>query len=646
MSQTYNTYSPLSFLAMLCIPVSIGAAVWKEQLFDIRVLVRRGLQYLFARAALRTLLALPIALLVFSIFSNPNRTIAQILTQGSGWLNVVWIGAIAAALHWRRRLQTWLDRRFFREDYQQEQVLGHLIDEVRQRESLAEIAQLVSARIDSVLHPTSLHIFYREKGDSDFISGRSPSGSLAEQNLSGQQTLVRVMDEAPTQRHLSQQQMLLRILEGSKAIRDFPSDLNDVPEDERCWLENLGVRLIAPITGTGYRLVGVLLLGGRMSDEPYSATDRRLLEGIATQIGLVYENQHLRERVRLEADVRRDVLGRLEERGVSLLKECPACGACYESTTDRCEEDGAQLMLTLPVERTLDGKYRLERALGRGGFGVVYEASDLRLQRRVAAKVMIGSSFGDVAALRRFEREARAAARIDHRHITRVHDYGAIGSGGAYLIMELVAGRTWRAELQRSAVIAPARAAEWFRQLLEGLQFAHNLGVVHRDLKPENVMIVEAAGGGDELKIMDFGLAKVVGGGTGISESLTEAGAVMGTLGYIAPEVFTGGPVDERADIFAIGVMVVETLVGARPFGGQTPHEVLTSLLHSEYHLPGESIEIRALDAVVQRCLAKDPRDRYGSATEVARVLVPTLARCADFQARPGVTIPGTPALG
>jgi len=178
----------------------------------------------------------------------------------------------------------------------------------------------------------------------------------------------------------------------------------------------------------------VLLLGARMSDEPYSTTDRRLLEGIAAQIGLVYENQHLRERVRLDADVRRDVLGRLEDQGVSLLKECPKCGACYDSTADRCEQDDAELMLTLPVERTLDGKYRLERALGRGGFGVVYEATDLRLQRQVAAKVMMGSSFGDVTALRRFEREARAAARIDHRHITRVYDYGAIGSGGAYAL--------------------------------------------------------------------------------------------------------------------------------------------------------------------------------------------------------------------
>jgi len=648
--QTYNTYSPLSFLAMLCIPGSIGAAVWKDQLFDIRVLVRRGLQYLFAKVALRALLALPIALLVFSILLNPNRTIAQILTQGSGWLNLVLIGGIGATLYWRRRVQTWLDRRFFREDYQQEQVLVHLIDEIRQRDSVAEIAQLVTARIDSVLHPTALHIFYRAKEDSEFVSGRSASQSAtppsSQQVLSEQQTLARVLDDAPTQQHLSQQEMLLRMLDGSKAIRDFPSDCNELPDEERAWLENLSVRLIVPITGTRDRLVGVLLLGARMSDEPYSTTDRRLLEGIAAQIGLVYENQHLRERVRLDADVRRDVLGRLEDQGVNLLKECPKCSACYDSTTDRCEHDGAELMLTLPIERTLDHKYRLERALGRGGFGVVYEATDLRLQRRVAAKVMMGSSFGDVTAIRRFEREARAAARIDHRHITRVHDYGAIGSGGAYLIMELVAGGTWREELKRSGVIAPARAAEWFRQLLEGLAFAHKMGVIHRDLKPENVMIVVTAEGGEELKIMDFGLAKVLTAEVGVSESLTQAGAVMGTFGYIAPEVFTGGLVDERADIFAIGVMLVETLVGTRPFVGETHHEILTTLLNSEYHLPGDSTEIRALDAAVQRCLAKDPRDRYGSAPEVAQELVPTLARCAGFEAYQGVTIPDTQALG
>src|SRR5262249_37920672 len=153
-----------------------------------------------------------------------------------------------------------------------EQVLVRLIDEVRQRESLAEIARLVSARLDSVLHPTSQHIFYRERGDSDFVSGRSASESPSEQNLSAQQTVPHRMDMAPTQVDLSGRQALLRMLEGSRSVRDFPSDFNELPENERGWLEDLGVRLIVPITGTRDRLVGVLLLGGRMSDEPYSAT--------------------------------------------------------------------------------------------------------------------------------------------------------------------------------------------------------------------------------------------------------------------------------------------------------------------------------------------------------------------------------------
>src|SRR5215472_7973201 len=329
------------------------------------------------------------------------------------------------------------------------------------------------------------------------------------------------------------------------------------------------------------QLVGVLLLGERKSEEPYSATDRSLLQSLAVQIGLVYENQHLHERVRRDADVRRDVLARLDDRRVSLLKECPACGLCYDSAPDgregmtRCERDGAELALTLPIERTLDGKYRLDRALGRGGFGAVFEATDLRLQRPVAAKVMMGALFGDQAALRRFEREARAAAKIDHPHITRVYDYGTVGSGGAYLIMELVAGRTWRAELQRAGRVAPARASEWFRQLLDGLQFAHSMRVVHRDLKPENVMLVLAPGH-ETIKIMDFGLAKVIDAGTGATESVTVAGAALGTIGYMAPEALTGALVDERTDLFAIGVMVVETVTGTRPFAGQTPEQLLT----------------------------------------------------------------------
>src|SRR5262249_38270383 len=238
----------------------------------------------------------------------------------------------------------------------------------------------------------------------------------------------------------------------------------------------------------------------------------------------------------------------------------------------------------------------------------------------------------DQTALRRFEREARAAAKIDHPHITRVHDYGTVGSGGAFLIMELVVGRTWRAELQKTGLPSPERAPEWFRHLLDGLQFAHGMGIVQRDLKPENVMIVQASDG-DTVKIMDFGLARVSDAGTGATESVTVAGTALGTIGYMAPEALTGGLVDERTDLFAIGVMVVETVTGTRPFTGQTPEQGLTALLRSEYHLPGTSPEIRALDAIVQRCLAKDPRDRYGSAAELARDLVGALVRCGKRSA-------------
>ena len=612
--ELYRRYlGPLAWAPMICIPLSLATAVWRDQLFDIKVLVRSGLQYLFARAALRTLLVLPVALLLFSIFRNPNRTVVQILTEGSGWLNLVLIGAIGAVLQSRQRLRTTLDRRFFREAYQQEQVLVHLMDEVRQHDSLAAIAKLVGTRIDAVLHPTALHVFYRV----DERSGRFERHSSSDNSIAG-----------------------------------LPASFDGRIEDiERQWLERSASHLAVPITGSGDRVVGVLLLGERKSDEPYSATDRRLLQGIASQIGLVYENQHLKERVRHDADVRRDVLARLEDRSVSLLKECPVCGRCYDGATERCDADGAEVALTLPIERTLDGKYRLDRALGRGGFGAVFEAADLRLRRQVAAKIMLGSHFGDQTVLRRFEREARAAAKIDHRSITRVHDYGAVGSGGAYLIMELVAGRTWRHELQRSGIIAPARASEWFRQLLEGLQFAHKLGVVHRDLKPENVMIVDMpdatgdSGTGDHLKIMDFGLAKVLDAGTGATESVTIAGTVMGTLGYMAPEVVNGGAIDERVDIFAIGVMLVETLTGLRPFRGPTQQEILLALLQSEYHLPGDSAETRALDVIVQRCLAKDARDRYGSAAELAKDLVPALARCEGFGGPHDVTLPDSRTL-
>ena len=256
--------------------------------------------------------------------------------------------------------------------------------------------------------------------------------------------------------------------------------------------------------------------------------------------------------------------------------------------------------------------------------GVVYEAVDLKLNRKVAVKVMTGHLFGDQNALRRFEREARILARLTHPNIVAIYDFGPISGEGAYLAMELLAGTSWRSELKRMGRIPPACAAVWFDQLLNGLSAAHQAGVVHRDLKPENVNITSHLDMGVRLKILDFGVAKVhtrwSGERSGETRSLTEMGVVMGTLAYMSPEQLRGEPVDERCDIFSIGVMAVEALTGQLP--ARSPEG---AVLHSAIALP----------EILHACLAYDPKLRCGSVRELHADLVNALRSYENRLAAP-----------
>jgi serine/threonine-protein kinase len=252
----------------------------------------------------------------------------------------------------------------------------------------------------------------------------------------------------------------------------------------------------------------------------------------------------------------------------------------------------------------------------------------------VALKILLARHFGKPSALRRFEREAQASARLRHPNIVTLHDYGTLGEEGAYLVMELLHGTTLRAEIDRVGTLHPHVAAEWFDQILAGVEAAHAAGVIHRDLKPDNVIVTRTAQGEDVLKILDFGLAKMSFGAPADPKSLTMPGTVLGTLRYMSPEQLTGEAIDERSDIFSIGVLVAETLIGRHPFQAATTAATVTGILQESFRVPGETAELKQLDHVLQRCLAKDRTARYANVAEVRRELIPAIYACPPF---PGV---------
>jgi serine/threonine-protein kinase len=239
----------------------------------------------------------------------------------------------------------------------------------------------------------------------------------------------------------------------------------------------------------------------------------------------------------------------------------------------------------------------------------------------VAVKILVGGRVGDPSTLRRFEREGRAMARLEHPGIVAVHDFGRIGEGGAYLAMELLEGRTLR-EVIDAGRSAPRVVAVWFAAIFDAVAAAHKAGVVHRDLKPENVFITRRG----VVKVLDFGLARFLQPGE--HSSVTVPGLLIGTLGYIAPEQFLGKEADGQSDVFSLAVMIFEALTGQPPFPGRTIAELATSVFVDEPHLPGGTPEARALDRALGRCLVSDRRKRVASVAEMARVVLPPLEAC------------------
>jgi tetratricopeptide (TPR) repeat protein/TolB-like protein len=277
------------------------------------------------------------------------------------------------------------------------------------------------------------------------------------------------------------------------------------------------------------------------------------------------------------------------------------------------------------------GHYRLLDLVGAGGMGEVYRARDERLDRDVAVKVLPDTVSSNPERLARFEREAKALARIEHPNILSIHDFGLESSGTsadapstAYAVTELLVGETLRARLMRER-LSWRRAVEIGAAVADGLAAAHGQGIVHRDLKPENLFLTEDG----RLKILDFGLAASGAVASSVAETgpsaghLTSPGDVLGTVGYMAPEQVQGRAVDARADIFALGCVLYELVTGRRTFAAGTPTETLTAILTA----PAPDVSTSGTDAppdlgrIVARCLEKQPGQRFQSASDLAFAL-------------------------
>lgn len=297
----------------------------------------------------------------------------------------------------------------------------------------------------------------------------------------------------------------------------------------------------------------------------------------------------------------------------------------------------------------LDGRYRLLSLLGVGGMGFVYLAEQIGLGRRVAVKMLFAERSRGEAAIRRFAREARTLASLNHPGIVRILDYA--GGGRPYLVMEFVQGPSLQRLLDGGGAFPPSIALRVGARIAEGLAAAHERGIVHRDLKPGNVHVV-SRDDDFEVRILDFGLALLDPGRADVSTRLTRSGVVAGTPEYMSPEQSRGEAIDGRADLYALGIMLFELLAGAPPFTGESAAAIVSAHLQAPIPpLPLADVDRASrteLDALMGRLLAKDPNDRPADAAEVARTLARIGARLPEVVELPrllGSRDPGAPTL-
>jgi len=609
-------------LALLSVPFTTGYAVIVERVLDVRLVIRKAVRYGIVRLSAAAALVLPACGFAWLVYRQRDRTVSELVSGDVVWL-VAGTLALLGVFKARRPIFDAIDRHFFREQYDARRILADLPLKIREVTHLRDLARLLRAEIELALHPDSVAILVKDTTGGGLMS---PDGTLP----------------AP-----ASPSMLVSLVGGSHEPLDVDlererSALRRLPADEQAWLAGAAARLIVPVTASGDRLLGMIVLGEKKSEQPFSGEDRSLLSAVAAAASLAIENWMLRTTPGVLVQPAAHGLtpapaAHAGDDRLARADECTACGAVQPSGEPSCGRCGGRVA-PAPIPPEVGGKFAVQRKVGAGGMGVVYLANDLALNRPVALKTLTRLSHDSVTRLRQ---EARAMAAVEHPNLAVIHGVET-WLGMPILVCEFFAGGTLADRLR----VGPLAVGELCRvgSLLAGaLNHLHRSGLLHRDIKPSNIGFTSQG----VPKLFDFGLARLLepqvssagqpdtttklpvpgdrSSAWGVDvDPLTE---VVGTAAYLSPEATLGGAARPALDVWALALTLYQALTGVQPFPADNVAAILRAIRETDVpdartHRPDCPASLAEL---LSECLIRDQATRLRK----AGVLGQRLARLA-----------------